>query len=140
MEERVRRGDVAQRMSAWLLGTFAALALLLVALGVYGVMSQGVQQRPREIGVRLAMGAARGDILRLIIGRAWCWRSRGIVLGLALAVPSMKLLTTLLYQVQPGDPWVFAPWLCCSSVTLLAGYVPAQRATRLDPLSTLRAE
>jgi putative ABC transport system permease protein len=128
-------------MSAWLLGTFAALALLLVALGVYGVVSQGVQQRTREIGVRLAMGAARGDILRLIIGRVLTISSIGILLGLALSVPSMKLLTTLLYQVQPGDPWVLAPLaVLLLGIGLLAGYVPAQRATRLDPLSTLRAE
>ncbi len=141
MEERVSEATWRTRMSAWLLGTFAALALLLVALGVYGVVSQGVQQRTREIGVRLAMGAARRDILRLIIGRVLTISAIGIVLGLALSVPSMKLLTTLLYQVQPGDPWVLAPLaVLLLAIGLLAGYVPAQRATRLDPLSTLRAE
>jgi ABC-type antimicrobial peptide transport system permease subunit len=128
-------------MSAWLLGAFALLALVLVALGVYGVVSQSVQHRTREIGVRLAMGAARGDILRLIIGRVVAIAATGIVLGLALALPAMKLLTTLLYQVRPADPWVSLPLaFVLLTVAVLAGYIPARRATRLDPLITLRAE
>lgn len=128
-------------MSAWLLSAFAALALLLVALGVYGVVSQGVQQRTREIGVRLAMGASRRDILRLIIGRVFAIAAAGIALGVSLAMPAMKLLTTLLYQVRPGDPWVFAPIaVLLLTVALLAGYIPARRATRLDPLTTLRVD
>jgi putative ABC transport system permease protein len=141
MEERVDEATWRTRISAWLLGSFAALALLLVALGVYGVVSQGVQQRTREIGVRLAMGAARRDILGLIIGRLMWIVGAGIVLGIALAVPAMTLLTTLLYEVSPGDPWVLAPLgLLLLTVALLAGYIPARRATRLDPLTTLRAE
>ena len=138
-----RFGDATwrQRSSAWLLGTFALLALVLAALGLYGVMAQGVEQRRREIGVRLALGAARGDILRLIIGRALVLALAGIVVGVVLAVPSMRLLTALLYQVRPGDPWVFAALaLVLFAVTLFAGYIPARRATRVDPLVTLRAE
>ena len=138
-----RFGDATwrQRSSAWLLGTFALLALVLAALGLYGVMAQGVEQRRREIGVRLALGAARGDILRLIIGRALVLALAGIVVGVVLAVPSMRLLTALLYQVRPGDPWVFAALaLVLFVVTLFAGYIPARRATRVDPLVTLRAE
>jgi putative ABC transport system permease protein len=104
-------------------------------------MSQGVQQRSREIGVRIALGAARADILRLIIGRVIGIALAGIALGLLLAVPAMRLLATLLYQVRPGDPAVFASLaLILLAVALLAGYLPARRATRVDPLTTLRAE
>jgi ABC-type antimicrobial peptide transport system permease subunit len=141
MVERVSEATWRTRMSAWLLVAFAALALALVALGVYGVVSQSVQHRTREIGVRLAMGAVSRDILRLIVGRVLVIAVAGIVLGLALAVPAMKLLTTLLYQVEPGDPWVSLPLaFVLLAVAVLAGYVPARRATRLDPLTTLRAE
>ncbi len=141
MEERVDEATWRTRMSAWLLGSFAMLALLLVALGVYGVVSQAVQQRTREIGLRLAMGAARQDILRLIIGRLMWIVGAGIVVGIALALPAMHLLTALLYEVSPGDPWVLAPiGLLLMTVALFAGYIPARRATRLDPLTTLRAE
>jgi putative ABC transport system permease protein len=141
MEERFGDATWRTRMGAWLLGLFAALALLLAALGIYGVMSQGVQQRTREIGVRIALGAARADILRLIIGRVIRIALAGIALGILLAVPAMRLLATLLYQVRPSDPAVFASLaLILLSVALLAGYLPARRATRVDPLTTLRAE
>ena len=111
------------------------------ALGVYGVMTQGVQQRTREIGIRLALGAARADILRLIVGRVFAIAFAGIALGLAIAIPSMRALTALLYEVKPGDPLVLAALtLLLLSVALLAGYLPARRATRVDPLRTLRTE
>ena len=141
MEERFSDATWRTRLSAWLLGVFAALAMILAALGTYGVMSQGVEQRRMEIGVRIALGAARSDIFRLIIGRVVIIAAAGIAAGVALAVPAMKLLTALLYQVRPGDPWVFAALaLILLSVTLLAGYIPARRATRVDPLTTLRAD
>jgi putative ABC transport system permease protein len=141
MDERVSEATWGPRTSAWLLGAFAMLALLLVALGVYAVVSQGVQQRTREIGVRLAMGASTRDILRLIIGRVFAIAAAGILLGVALAIPAAKLLTALLYQVRPRDPWVFAPLaLVLLTVAVAAGYIPARRATRVDPLVTLRAE
>jgi putative ABC transport system permease protein len=141
MAERFGDATWRTRMGAWLLGLFAALALVLAALGIYGVMSQGVQQRTREIGVRIALGAARAYILRLIIGRVVRIAFAGIALGILLAVPAMRLLATLLYQVRPGDPTVFASLaVILLSVALLAGYVPARRATRVDPLATLRAE
>jgi putative ABC transport system permease protein len=141
METRFDEATWRQRSSAWLLGSFALLALGLAALGIYGVMSQGVEQRTREIGVRLALGAARADILRLFIGRAVVLGVSGIVAGVMLAVPATRLLTTLLYQVTPGDPLVFAALAAVLfAVTVLAGYIPARRATRVDPLVTLRAE
>jgi ABC-type antimicrobial peptide transport system permease subunit len=102
-------------------------------------MSQGVEQRRRELGVRLALGAQRSDILRLIIRRVLGLTITGIVVGLALAVPATRLLTTLLYQVEPGDPAILAALaLVLLAVALLSGYLPAKRATEVDPLSTLR--
>jgi ABC-type antimicrobial peptide transport system permease subunit len=141
MEDRFGEATWRTRMSAWLLSAFAALALLLAALGVYAVMTQGVQQRAREIGVRLALGAARGDIFRLVIGRAVAIALAGIAAGLLLSIPSMRLLSALLYQVTPGDPMVPGTLaLMLLAVALLAGYLPARRATRVDPLRTLRTE
>jgi predicted permease len=141
MAERFDEATWRTRASASLLGVFATLALLLAALGLYGVMAQGVQQRTREIGVRMALGADRSDIFRLIVGRASLIALTGIAVGLVLAVPSMRLLGTLLYDVSPGDPMVFAGLaFVLLIVAMIAGLVPARRATRVDPLTTLRAE
>jgi predicted permease len=141
MNDRFGDATWRSRLSAWLLGVFAALALVLAALGLYGVMSQGVEQRRREIGVRMALGADRRDIMKMIIGRVVTIALAGIVLGIVLAVPSMRLLIALLYEVRPDDPQVFAVLsLALLGVALLAGYVPARRATRVDPLTTLRSE
>jgi putative ABC transport system permease protein len=141
MNERFGDATWRTRASAWLLGVFAMLALVLAALGLYGVMSQGVEQRRREIGVRMALGAGRRDIMKLMIGRVVAIATGGIVLGIALAVPSMRLLVALLYQVRPDDPQVLAFLsLALLSVAVLAGYLPARRATRVDPLTTLRSE
>jgi putative ABC transport system permease protein len=141
MEERFGDATWRTRISAWLLAAFAVLALTLSALGLYGVMSQGVEQRRHELGVRLALGAQRRDILRLIIGRVMGLAAAGISLGIFLAVPAMQLLTALLYQVRPGDPVVFTILsLTLLFVALLAGYLPARRAGNVDPLTTLRAE
>jgi putative ABC transport system permease protein len=141
MDDRFSDATWRTRASAWLLGVFAALALTLAAIGIYGVMSQAVSQRAREIGVRLALGADRADILRLILGRAIIFSTTGVLLGVALAIPSMRALTALLYQVKPGDPTVLA--LLAAGlllVAMFASYLPALRATRLDPLTTLRSE
>jgi putative ABC transport system permease protein len=141
MATRFGEATWRQRSSAWLLGIFSLLALALSATGIYAVMSQGVEQRRREIGVRLALGAARRDILRLIIGRVATMAIAGIGLGVLIAMPAMQLLRALLYQVAPDDPSVFVLLAgVVLAVTLLAGYVPARRATRVDPLVTLRAE
>jgi predicted permease len=141
MEERF--GDATWRTStsAWLLGVFATLAMTLAAIGIYGVMSQGVAQRSREIGVRMALGATARDVFRLILGRALVIAVAGVAIGVALAIPSMKLLAALLYQVTPGDPTVLVALAAMLlAVAVLASYLPARRATRVDPLTTLRAE
>jgi putative ABC transport system permease protein len=141
MATRFGEATWRQRSSAWLLGLFSLLALALAATGIYAVMAQGVEQRRREIGVRLALGAGRSDILRLIIGRVTAMAIAGIALGILIAVPAMQLLRALLYQVTPGDPSVFVGLAgVVLAVTLLAGYIPARHATRVDPLVTLRAE
>jgi putative ABC transport system permease protein len=138
-----RFGDATwrTRLSADLLGLFAGLALLLAAVGLYGVMAQAVEQRTREIGVRMALGAERRNIFALVIGRAFAIAIAGIAAGIGLSLMSMRFLDTLLYDVKPNDPatlGVLAVVLLV--VSLLASYVPARRATRVDPLTSLRAE
>ena len=138
-----RFGDATwrTRLSADLLALFAALALLLAAIGLYGVMAQAVEQRTREIGVRMALGAERRNIFTLVIGRALTSRRSAIAVGVGLSLMSMRFLDALLYQVKPNDPTtlgVLAAGLLV--VSLLASYVPARRATRVDPWTSLRAD
>jgi predicted permease len=138
-----RFGDATwrTRLSADLLGLFAGVALLLAAIGLYGVMSQTVEQRTREIGVRMALGADRGSILRLVIGRALAIAMVGIAAGVGLSLLSMRFLDTLLYHVRPNDPLTLATLaIVLVVVTLVASYMPARRATRVDPLESLRME
>jgi putative ABC transport system permease protein len=141
MEARLGDAIWRTRMSAWLLGVFSGLALLLAALGIYGVMSQGVTQRSREIGVRIALGADRADILRLVLRRVLAVSMAGIVVGVILAWPALQALSGLLYEVSPRDPFVLATLSSVLlAVALLAGYLPARRAARVDPLTTMRVE
>jgi putative ABC transport system permease protein len=129
------------RLSAQLLTLFAALALLLAAIGLYGVMSQAVAQRTREIGVRMALGADRATIFRLVLGRALAIATIGVIIGIGLSMLATPLLDTLLYQVRSRDPLTVAILaMVLILVTLLASYIPARRATRVDPLATLRVE
>jgi putative ABC transport system permease protein len=129
------------RLSADLLTLFAALALLLAAIGLYGVMAQGVEQRTREIGVRMALGANRANIFRLVISRALIIGTIGTALGVCVSMLSTPFLDTLLYQVNANDPLTIAVLaITLIAVTLLASYIPARRATRIDPLTSLRAE
>ena len=129
------------RFGTVLLAGFAALALLLAGVGIYGVMSHAVIQRRGEIGIRMAMGAAAGDVLRLVVGRGLALVGAGVLLGLAAALALTRVLESLLYQVSATDPWTFAALaLLLALVSGLVCLVPAWRAARLDPLVALRSD
>jgi predicted permease len=130
-----------QRMAAALLGGFGVLALLLAALGIYGVLAYSVGRRTREIGVRLALGAQVGDVLALVLRQGIRLAGSGLLLGLAGAFGATRLLRGFLYEVQPLDPLTFGSVvILLAVVALFACWLPARRATRLDPLVALRSE
>jgi putative ABC transport system permease protein len=129
------------RFRTFLFGLFAGLAVCLAMAGIYGVMAYAVSQRSNEIGLRMALGASTGSVLRLILQQGLICASLGLALGLAAAVAGTKLLTSMLFQVQPNDPWVYlAVTVLLGAVTLVASYVPARRAAKIDPLTALRQE
>jgi putative ABC transport system permease protein len=124
-----------------LLGLFAALAAALAAIGIYGVMSYAVTQRAREIGVRVALGAARRDVVGLVLRQGFTMVAVGLGIGTVGALLITRVLRTLLFEVSPTDVSVFAAIVCLLTLTAwLAAYLPARRAARLDPLVVLRSE
>ena len=141
MDDRVADAMWRTRISAWLLSAFAALALLLTAIGIFGVMAQAVAQRTAEIGIRMALGAQPRDVLGLVLRRAAVVTAAGIVIGAGLALLLTRLLAALLYGVEPGDPATFVSVaVLLGVIALVAGYIPARRATRVDAIAALRAE
>lgn len=130
-----------QRFSMLLLAAFAGLALLLAAIGIYGVIAYSVAQRTHEIGIRVALGAHRLDILKLVVGEGMLLALIGLGIGIAAALGLTHVLATMLYGVRPTDPLTFvAVSLLLAAVALLACYIPARRATKVDPTVTLRHE
>ncbi len=126
---------------ALLMGTFGSLALLLTLVGVFGVLSFQVAQRTHEIGIRVALGATQRDVWRLIIGKAVKVAAIGVLMGLVAAFGLTRLMASVLYQVQPTDPLVFASVAVLVLLTaLVAAYIPARRAMRVDPVVALRYE
>jgi putative ABC transport system permease protein len=141
MEEIVAQSVGQQRFSLLLLSVFAGLALVLAAVGIYGVMAYSVTQRTREIGIRMALGAKPGDVLRLIVGKGMVLALAGVAAGVAGALALSRFLASLLFEVRPNDPVTFAlVSAVLVAVALAASYLPARRAMKVDPLVALRYE
>jgi ABC-type lipoprotein release transport system permease subunit len=141
MEALNSEGVAAPRFRTLLLGIFAGLAVSLALAGVYGVMSYVVGQRSNEIGLRMALGASRGDVLRLVLWQTLLLAGAGMVIGLAGAAAFTQFLTSILFGVKATDPATYAAVVTLLVLTVLgASYIPARRAMRVDPMAALRYE
>lgn len=134
MEKVLALTVARQDFNMLLLSIFAAIALLLAAIGIYGVMSYSVEQRTQEIGIRMALGSSRGDVLKLMLGHGLKLAGIGVAIGLALAYLLTRFLASLLFSVKAGDPWTLAAVAAILGlVALIATYIPARRAAATDP-------
>ncbi|MCW5556578.1 MAG: ABC transporter permease, partial [Verrucomicrobiae bacterium] len=141
MKARISDSLAGRRFPLLLLGGFAALALLLAGIGIYGVIAYLVTERTREIGIRMALGAQQRNVLALVVGQGMRLALAGVGIGLAAALALSRVLRTLLFEVQPTDPLTFATIpLLLVTVALLACWLPARRAARVDPTEALRSE
>ena len=141
MDEVISRSTASRRFSLVLVGAFAVLALTLAAIGIYAVLAYTVARRTHEIGVRMALGARSGDVVRLVLGQGLQFTAIGIVFGVAGALVLMRFLESLLYEVRPTDPpTLVVVLLLLVSVSVAASYLPARRAMRVDPMVALRYE
>ena len=141
MDQYVADSASTRRFNASLLAIFASLALVLAGVGIYGLMSYGVTQRVHEIGIRMALGARRRDVIRLVVGRGMMLVLTGLVLGLAGSLALTRWMRSLLYEVSATDPLTFAVVSALLiGVALFASYIPASRAAKIDPMRALRSE
>jgi len=141
MDQVLSASTGPRRFSTLLLSIFAAVALALAVIGIYGIMSWSVAQRTQEIGIRMAVGADARGILNLILGRGLKLSAIGLAIGIAATLALTRLLSTQLFEISPHDPWVFtAVSALMLAITTAACYLPARRATKVDPIATLRAE
>ncbi len=139
LRERLARSLAQERFNAVAVGVFAAVALALAVLGIYGMLAFAVERRRREIGVRMALGAGRGELLRSVIGRGMAAAGLGVVAGLAAALLTGRAIAALLFEVEPTDAAVLAgAVLCVAAGAFLGCYLPARRASRVDPVLALR--
>jgi len=141
MEQRLAESVAPRRFQTLLFGLFATLALVIAMVGIYGVISYAVSQRTHEIGIRMALGAQARDVLRMLIWRGMRLALIGVAMGLAATLALTRLMQNLLFEVSPTDPATFALIaLLLVGVTLIASYIPARRAAKVDPLQSLRHE
>jgi putative ABC transport system permease protein len=141
MGQRLSDSLTRRRFSTFLLGVFAVVALVLAAIGIYGVMAYSVTQRTQEIGIRMALGAQPGKIMLMVVRHSLLLAICGVVLGLAGAFALTRVMSSLLFGVSTTDTLTFAaPPLVLGAIALLAGYFPARRASRIDPTIALRSE
>jgi len=141
MDQRLTKSVASSRFVMLLLGSFSVLALGLAAVGLYGAMSYLVTQRTQEIGLRMALGASRTDVFKLVVGKGMSLALIGIAIGLVASLALTRVMRSLLFEVTPTDvlTFVIVP-VVLLTVTLLACYIPARRATNVDPLTSLRYE
>jgi ABC-type antimicrobial peptide transport system permease subunit len=141
LDEVLARSVSEPRFYAFLLGSFAGTALFLAALGLFGVMAYAVAQRTRELAVRIALGARREELLRMVLGEALLLGAAGVAVGLAFALLLSRVIASMLFSLSPRDPVTLGGVAVLLLATaLLASYVPARRATRVDPVIALRSE
>jgi ABC-type antimicrobial peptide transport system permease subunit len=139
MQEQVDRTTAVQRVAVTMLGVFGGLALLLAAIGLYGVMSYTVSQRSRELGLRMALGASTSNLLGLVLSYGLALTAGGVMLGAAAALSLTRLMGNLLYNVSPRDPLAFGSAFVVMAIAALAAcFLPAYRAARTDPVRALR--
>src|SRR5262249_46048528 len=141
MTGRIDRSLTGRRFNVTLLALFAALALTLAAVGIYGLLAYSVSERTHEIGVRLALGATRGAVVTMVLRQGMTLAALGAAIGVVAAFGTVRLIAGLLFGVSPADPATFATIpILLIAVALAACYVPARRATRVDPMVALRVE
>jgi putative ABC transport system permease protein len=141
MEQLISNSVSTRRVTLILLGMFSALALVLAAIGIYGVISYSVAQRTHEIGIRMALGAQRRDVLRMVLTQGAKIAGAGMIIGIVLSFGLARLIANLLFSVSAADPLTFAAVaIVLALVAMLACYIPARRALRVDPMVALRHE